>query len=67
MIKVNEQIHQEVEYPNICKEVLYDSAKKTLEEILGASNIYDFRYEGYNEHRYIYHIKYIKEIKSLGD
>lgn len=67
MIKVNEQIHQVLEYPNICKDILYDSAKKTLEEILGATNIYDFRYEGYCENKFIYHIKYIKEIKSSGD
>ena len=67
MIKVNEQIHQKVEYPNICKDILYDIQKKKLEEILGASNIYDFKYEGYHEHKYIYHIKYIKEIKSQVD
>ena len=62
MIKVNEKIHQQIEHPNICKDILCDISKKKLEEILGASNIYDFRYEGYHEDKYIYHIKYIKKI-----
>ena len=66
IIKLNVQIHYLETYPNISKDILYNSHKKNLEEILGdgnAANIYDFEYEGYYEHKYIYHIKYIKEIK----
>ncbi len=66
VIHLNEQIHYLESYPNISKDILYSSHKKNLEEILGggsATNIYDFGYEGCYEHKHIYHIKYIKEIK----
>ena len=66
IIKLNEQIHYLETYLNISKDILYSSHKKNLEEILGdgcATNIYDFRYEGYYENKHTYYIKYIKEIK----